>query len=94
MIGWADIGGMLPAVHQPTVGRETVARRIMTFFAAASGTTLTAVDVNGEPGIVALRAGAVAAVLALTLKDGLVTRVYVVADQRKLAQVRRALDRE
>jgi transketolase C-terminal domain/subunit len=38
--------------------------------------------------------GGVAAGLALTVKDGLVTRFYVVADQRKLAQVRRVLDKQ
>lgn len=35
---------------------------------------------------------AVAAVLALSVRDGLVTRVYVVADPRKLAHVRRVLE--
>ena len=49
-------------------------------------------DVNGEPGIIAFREGAVAGVLALTLKEGLITRVYVQADPRKLAHVRRILD--
>jgi len=38
--------------------------------------------------------GAVFAGLALTLKDGTITRVYIVADPRKLAQVKRALDRQ
>ncbi len=89
--GWADLGGMLPAVSQPNVGREKVAEQLMRFFGAPSGTTMTAHRINGEPGIVAVRDGAVAAVLALTVKDSLVTRVYVVADPRKLAQVRRAL---
>jgi hypothetical protein len=66
----------------------------MKFFGAPSGTTMTAREVNGEPGIIAFRDGAVAAVLALTVKEGLVTRVYVVADTRKLAHVRRVLDKQ
>jgi RNA polymerase sigma-70 factor, ECF subfamily len=92
VIGWADMGEMLPAVSQPSVGRETVSHRVMTFFGAASGTTLVARDFNGEPGIIAFREGAVASVLALTVKEGVITRIYVVADPRKLAQVRRVLE--
>ncbi len=89
--GWADLGGMLPPVSQPNVGREKVAEQVMRFFGVASGTTLTAQEINGEPGIVAVRHGEVAAVLALTVKDSLITRVYVVGDPRKLVHVRRAL---
>jgi len=48
-------------------------------------------EINGEPGIIAIRDGAVAAVLAVTVKERLVTRVYAVVDPRKLAQVRRVL---
>jgi hypothetical protein len=94
VLGWADIGRTLPAVSQPNVGRERVAQQVMKFFGAPSGTTMTAREVNGEPGIIAFRDGAVAAVLALTVKEGLVTRVYVVADTRKLAHVRRVLDKQ
>ncbi len=94
VVGWADVGGMLAAVSQPNVGREKVAQTIMKFFGAPSGTTMTARDVNGEPGIIAFRDGAVAAVLALTVKERLVTRVYAVADPRKLAHVRRVLDKQ
>lgn len=31
-------------------------------------------------------------VLALTVKDNLITRIYVVSDQRKLAQVKKVLE--
>ncbi len=89
--GWADLGGTLPPISQPNVGREKVAEQVMRFFGGPSGTTLTAAEINGEPGIVAVRDGEVAAVLALTVKDSLITRVYVVADPRKLVHVRRAL---
>ena len=92
VIGWADVGGMLAAVSRPNVGRDKVAQGVMRFFGAASGTTLTARNVNGEPGVIAFRDGAVTGVLALTLKDGAITRVYVVADPRKLAHVKRVLD--
>lgn len=38
--------------------------------------------------------GAVASVLALSVSDGLISRVYVVSDPRKLAQVKRALEQQ
>ncbi len=94
VMGWADMGGALAAVSQPNVGRETVAARTMRFFGAGSGITLVVRDVNGEPGVVAFRDGAVHAVLALSVKDGAITRIYVVADPRKLTHVRRALEEE
>jgi len=56
------------------------------------GTTLTAREINGEPGIVALRNGVVAAVLALTVREHVITRIYAVVDPHKLAQVRRVLE--
>ncbi len=94
VVGWADVGGTLAAVRQPNVGREKVAEQVMRFFGEPSGTSMTAREINGEPGIIVFRKGAVAAVLALTVKESLVTRVYAVADPRKLAHVRRVLDKQ
>src|SRR2546423_15280357 len=92
VIGWADLGGAPPTVSQPNVGREQVAQQLMRFFGAPSGTSMMAREINGEPGIVAFRGGAVVAVLTVSVRDGLVTRVYGVADPRKLGQVRRVLE--
>jgi RNA polymerase sigma-70 factor (ECF subfamily) len=94
VMGWADMGGTLPAVSQPNVGRDVVAERVMRFFGAASGNTLVTHVINGEPSVVALFKRAVVAVLALSVKEHLITRVYVVSDQRKLAHVKRALDQQ
>ncbi len=91
VVGWADVGGTLAVVSQPNVGRETVAHQIMRFF-GDPGTTLIAREINGEPGVIALRNGAVAAVLALTVKEHLITRIYAVVDPPKLAHVRRVLE--
>ncbi len=87
VIGWADAGGTLAAPRSPNVGSIDVAQRLMRFFGLGSGAQLTSRLVNGEPGIVVTRGGAVSAVLVLTLKDGLVTRVYAIVDPRKLARV-------
>src|SRR3989454_1377969 len=91
VVRWADVGDTLAVVSQPNVGRETVAHQIMRFF-GDPGTTLTAREINGEPGVIALRNGAVAAVLALTVKEHLITRIYAVVDPHKLAHVRRVLE--
>jgi RNA polymerase sigma-70 factor (ECF subfamily) len=92
VIGWADVGRMLPSVSEPTVGAQSVAEGVMRFFRPGSRTTLEAHLVNGEPGIVAFRNGVVFAVLALTVRKGLITRLYAQADPRKLARVRHMLD--
>src|SRR5438105_7726901 len=87
VIGWADVGRTLPSVNEPTVGAHRVAEGVMRFFRPGSGTTLEARTANGEPGIIALRNGAVFAVLALSVQQGLITRLYAQADPRKLAHV-------
>jgi RNA polymerase sigma-70 factor, ECF subfamily len=94
VMGWADMGGVLPAVNQPNVGRDMVGARIMRFFGAASGNQLVAKVINGEPSVVAFFEGAVASVLALSVTEGLISRIYVVSDPRKLAQVKRMLEQQ
>src|SRR5207302_1331224 len=49
VMGWADVGGTLPGVDRPNVGRDLVAQRVMEFFGAASGNRLAARVINGEP---------------------------------------------
>jgi RNA polymerase sigma-70 factor (ECF subfamily) len=96
VVGWADLGGgrTLPGVSRPNVGREIVAERIMRFFGAASGNTLMERVINGEPSVVAFFEGAVVSVLALSVTDHLVSRVYVVSDPRKLTHVKRVLEQQ
>src|SRR5437763_4779167 len=94
VVGWADVGGTLPAISQPNVGRETVAARLMRFFGTESGNKLVAKVINGEPSVVAFFEGAVVSVLALSVTNHLISRVYVVSDQRKLAHVKPALEQQ
>jgi RNA polymerase sigma-70 factor (ECF subfamily) len=105
VMGWADIGPggvldrlvrgvTLPRISQPNVGREIVAERVMRFFGAASGNSLVGQVINGEPSVVAFFDGTVVAVLVLSVKDRLITRVYVVTDQRKLVHVKRVLEQQ
>jgi RNA polymerase sigma-70 factor, ECF subfamily len=89
--GWADVGGLMAPVRQPNIGPGKVGENVMRFFGVASGRTMEMRSINGEPGIVAYSGGELVAVIALTLKAGAVTRVYVVADPRKLEHARKAL---
>ncbi len=91
--GWADVGGLLAPVRQPNIGAGKVGENVMRFFGAATGRTMEMRSINGEPGIVAYSGGELVAVIALTLKAGAITRVYVVADPRKLELAKRALGR-
>lgn len=89
--GWADVGEGLPSAREPTVGAAAVAEGVMRFLRPASGTTLLARTVNGEPGVIALRRGRVFAVLALTITGGRITKLYAQIDPRKLTRVQGAL---
>lgn len=93
VMGWADIGDLLPRVNRPSIGREEVAAGIMRYFGPATGSVLVPRNINGEPGIVAVRGGTVFAVLAISVNDGAITRIYAVVDPRKLVQAQRALDK-
>ena len=94
VMGWADMGGRLPAVSQPNVGHEAVGSRIMRFFGAGSGLQLVSKVINGEASIVAFRDDQVVSVLALSVTDHLISRVYVVSDARKLAHVKWVLEQQ
>jgi RNA polymerase sigma-70 factor, ECF subfamily len=89
--GWADVGGLMAAVRQPNVGPDKVGDNLMRFFGAPTGRTMEMRSINGEPGIVVYGGGELVAVIALTLKAGAITRVYVVADPRKLELARKGL---
>lgn len=91
VVGWADVGGTLAAVRNPNVGPQKVGNGVMYFFGPASGSKLEQRNINGEPGVVVYRGGQVAAVIGLSHKAGAITRVYVIADPRKLEHVKRAL---
>ena len=94
VMGWADLGGTLPAVSRPNVGIELVAAPLMRYFGAASGNKLVAHVINGELSVVAFFEGVVVSVLALTVTSHRISRVYVVSDPRKLTHVKRVLDQE
>jgi len=89
--GWADVGGASRAVREPTVGIDSVAEGSIRQFRPESGMALDACLVNGEPGIIALRSGQVFAVLVLTVRQGLITRLNAQAAPSKLVRVQQAV---
>jgi len=79
--GEAEIGVPNP----PVVGRDDVSRRVMALFGPRSNTTLVSIPVNGEPGVLASRAGRVFALIMLTIRAGRIEHFHAIADPRQLA---------
>jgi RNA polymerase sigma-70 factor (ECF subfamily) len=87
VVGWVDLGDAGVALPRPTQGRQQVAEQALRFFRRDRGITLVVSEVNGEPGIVALREGRPMAVIVLAARDGLVSAIYAIADPAKLTRV-------
>ena len=83
-----DGGGKVPALARPPSGRARVARTLLAWARAGArlgGVTLRRVDVNGQPGSLALdRDGHVLSVLALEVRAGEVHAVRSVVNPDKL----------
>ena len=88
VVGWVDLGGVAANVPQPSQGRDEVVEGVMRFFRPGRGVSLVVAEVNGAPGIVALRGRRPMAVIVLASRNGLVTGIYAIADEAKLSRVR------
>jgi RNA polymerase sigma-70 factor (ECF subfamily) len=88
VVGWVDLGESGPSLPQPTQGRQVVAETAIRFFHPDRGISLVIAEVNGEPGIVAMRRGRPMGVIVLAARDGMVTAIYAIADPAKLTRVR------
>ncbi len=80
----ADGGGMVGTVLRPVEGGARIARYMVAIADKAPGLELLERSVNGVPGLVARRAGAVATVASFDVSDGCVTRIWVVRNPEKL----------
>jgi RNA polymerase sigma-70 factor, ECF subfamily len=92
VVGETDTGGLIPGPRHPIVGRARVAKALLQSLRARH-VTLAPMPVNGQPGAIALRDGRVAAVFALTVHDGLIRHIHVIANPYKLAYVTSLLQR-
>jgi RNA polymerase sigma-70 factor (TIGR02957 family) len=86
-----DGGGKVPALARPLHGRSRVARTLHGFSRAAPRfgvAALREVEVNGEPGIVALdREGRLFAVIAVEIRGGQIQAVNSVTNPEKLGHL-------
>ncbi|MFE9250269.1 RNA polymerase sigma factor SigJ [Streptomyces sp. NPDC007088] len=80
----ADGGGAAGAAPHPIEGGAAVARYLVAVADRAPGLELLERSVNGLPGLVARRAGAVLTVAAFEVAEGRVTRIWVVRNPEKL----------
>ncbi|MFJ4520370.1 RNA polymerase sigma factor SigJ [Streptomyces sp. NPDC088810] len=80
----ADGGGMVGAVLRPVEGGTRIAQYMAAIADKAPGLELVERSVNGLPGLVAQRAGAVLTVASFDVSDGRVTRIWAVRNPEKL----------
>jgi RNA polymerase sigma-70 factor (ECF subfamily) len=80
----ADGGGQVPALLDPVVGRDEVARRFVEFGAGGRDQTILETTVNGQPGLLAQRHGITVTVLAFDFADDRITRIWAVRNPDKL----------
>jgi RNA polymerase sigma-70 factor (ECF subfamily) len=80
----ADGGGVAGAALRPVEGAARIAQYMAQIADRAPGLELLERSVNGVPGLVARRAGAVLTVASFDVADGRATRIWVVRNPEKL----------
>ncbi|MBO0654704.1 RNA polymerase sigma factor SigJ [Streptomyces triculaminicus] len=80
----ADGGGMVGTVLRPVEGGARIAQYMVAIADKAPGLELLERSVNGVPGLVAQRAGAVVTVASFDVLDGRVARIWAVRNPEKL----------
>ncbi len=80
----ADGGGLVGAALRPIEGGALIAQYMVAIADKAPGLELLERSVNGVPGLVAQRAGAVMTVASFEVVDGRVKRIWVVRNPEKL----------
>jgi hypothetical protein len=84
-----DGGGKAPALARPLAGRDRVSKTLVAWARTgqrAGGVELRPVEVNGEPGAIAIDAqeGTIISVLALEIADGRIQAIRSVVNPDKL----------
>ncbi|WP_051751584.1 RNA polymerase sigma factor SigJ [Streptosporangium amethystogenes] len=80
----ADGGGMVGTALRPIEGGARIAQYMVAIADKVAGFELLERSVNGVPGLVARRAGAVMTVASFEVADGRVTRIWAVRNPEKL----------
>ncbi|QUQ71057.1 RNA polymerase sigma-70 factor [Kutzneria sp. CA-103260] len=89
VVAWSDGGGKVTAARKPIRGRDRVAPFLRWLSDSVDGLDVRVLEVNGEPGIVALVHGEPVAAIGLQITNGLVTEFRAVANPDKLAHLGR-----
>jgi RNA polymerase sigma-70 factor, ECF subfamily len=84
----SDGGGVVPAARWPVHGAERVGKLLLGLTRLYRGARIRMVAVNGLPGFVAERDGAVLSVASITVVDGRITSIDTVNNPEKLRHVR------
>jgi RNA polymerase sigma-70 factor, ECF subfamily len=91
VVSRTDSGGVVPAPRRPIVGRRIVAQHFLQFVRAFR-IRLESMPINGEPGVLAYQDDRLRAVIALSIRDGVIDQIHGVANPDKLAYVASLLD--
>jgi RNA polymerase sigma-70 factor (TIGR02957 family) len=89
VVSVADGGGKVRgAARRPLVGADTIARYLVGSLAKLAGAFhAAATTINGQPGIRLEVDGELAGVVAVVVEDGLIARIYSVANPDKLGRM-------
>jgi RNA polymerase sigma-70 factor (ECF subfamily) len=79
-----DGGGRVRAALRPIVGAERVLRYLAGIRRKEADLSTSVVDVNGQAGLCMQRGDVTVAVAALEVRDGLITRLWIVRNSEKL----------
>lgn len=85
-----DSGGLMPESSTPIEGRAAASAGLMALMTAE--TSATTASINGLPGVVLLRGGAVVAALTAESRSRLLSNVWVVCNPDKLRHWNRGSD--
>lgn len=80
----ADGGGRAAAFRKPVTGGERVARLLLHYAAASTGAALVPTLANAAPAARIERDGVLDTLLAATVEDGRITRIYAIRNPAKL----------
>jgi RNA polymerase sigma-70 factor (ECF subfamily) len=80
----SDGGGKVRAALRPVVGRDKVARLFLGLMRREPGMELVEDDVNGMPGVAVRMGGTTIAVLAMDVRGGLISELWMVVNPDKL----------
>ena len=77
-----DSGGLLPGTSTHSEGRVAAASALLALVTPETSATLA--SINGEPGIILTRDGAVAGVITAETRSGMLSSIWVVCNPEKL----------